>query len=498
MTTYILDNQNKRLVDKIAIDEYHLPSAVLIERAALSIYEAIKDKLDFHKHIYLFAGPGNNGADALALARLLYHDHYEVTCVLKDIVSDEAKRQFMIIQKLGLDIKDLEAITINKSDIIIDGLFGSGINKDINGEYQRMVEYINACEAYTISLDIPSGISATDGALPKTYVKADLVIMIDSLPLSKYKYPVMSAYREWRVIDIGFPEIIKEKLDRKVILIDDGYIKDHFPKRDQNANKGTYQKGLLIGGSKYMYGALSLATKAAYHSGIGTLTLYIPDSISDFMANRFDFAMQYPASSKDGYFDFQIKEDIENFIKDYDLIAIGNGMGRKEAAKEILRTVLKSDKRVIVDGDGLWLLKDEPELLKREALTILLPHLKEMSYLSALSIDKIKADPFKVLDDFVMEYPNVYVVLKSSFTIVKSFNETALLDRPNSALAKGGSGDVLCGITMGLLSQSEKIMDALESAVYVHNLTPLDNDPRYLMPEMMITNLAEVYKRING
>lgn len=498
MTTYILDNQNKRLVDKIAIDEYHLPSAVLIERAALSIYEAIKDKLAPHKHIYLFIGPGNNGADALALARLLNHDHYEVTCILKDIVSDEAKRQFMIIQKLDLDIKDLEAITINKSDIIIDGLFGSGINKDIKGEYQRMVEYINACEAYTISLDIPSVISATDGILPKTYVKADLVIMIDSLPLSKYKYPAALAYQECKTVDIGFPEVIKEKLDGKITLIDDGYIKDHFPKRDQNANKGTYQKGLLIGGSKYMYGALSLAAKAAYHSGIGTLTLYIPDSISDFMANRFDFAMQYPASSKDGYFDFQIKEDIENFIKDYDLIAIGNGMGRKEAAKEILRTVLKSDKRVIVDGDGLWLLKDEPELLKREAVTILLPHLKEMSYLSSLSIDKIKEDPFKVLDDFIMEYPNVYVVLKSSFTIVKSLNETALLDRPNSALAKGGSGDVLCGIVMGLLSQSDKIMDALESAVYVHNLTPSDTDPRYLTPEMMIANLDGVYKKINS
>ncbi len=489
---FIFDSESKAIIDHRVSEEFHIPSLISIENAAFSIFQAIQDKLSFKQRIVIIIGPGNNGADGIALTRILKIKDYRVAIhIATSHLSEDGQREYAMLEKLN--VEEIELSDVHKDDLIIDALFGNGIKGEIKSDYYYLVDYINDLKAYVIGIDIPSGISATSPLLPEKYIHNDLTVFIDSYPLSLFKYPSREAYNQYLLADINFPQSIKEEMSDKAIMIDSKIASSYLPQRDDEANKGTYKKALIIGGSIRMTGAIELAAKAALHSGIGTITLFIPKAI-DEIAKRINEVMYIVAPSYNGYFSDEAISLLKEEITKFDIIVIGNGMGRNEASKKLLEAVLKSDKTVIVDADALYNLKNCRHLLNRSNTTILTPHLKEFSYFTDFNIADIKEDPFKCLDTFIKEYPNVKVVLKSSFTIIKDNKETYVLNRPNSALAKGGSGDVLCGIILGLCANTDDYIKALVSASYVHSCSANEKyDPNYFTASGLIDELNNTY-----
>lgn len=286
----------------------------------------------------------------------------------------------------------------------------------------------------------------------------------------------------------------------KEIIIDERLASEYLPKRDNHGHKGNFGKGLLIGGSLKMAGAIALAAEACLHSGIGTLSLFVPRCLNDLSKRIFEAMYIFADSDEQGFFDTSAIKQLQEIINDYDYIAIGNGMGRSKVTVELVQVCLKSDKPLVIDADGIWCLKDQLDLLRRPHTTIITPHIKEFSYLTKLDVQTILSYEQKYLNDFLNTYPNTLVILKSHQTYIQDFENRYLLNKPNSALAKGGSGDVLCGIILALIAQSKgEYTKACVCASYVHAAcaNPI-YDPNYFTPSQMIEELNVVYKHLRN
>lgn len=278
--------------------------------------------------------------------------------------------------------------------------------------------------------------------------------------------------------------------------IKNSLIYDIFPKRDDRAHKGTYKKVLAIGGSKMMHGAIELLSDAAYRSGVGTLTVMIPDIIYPIFASRFDFAMiKTVKNDVDGFMVYD--KSIKGFAKAYDIITIGNGLGRNIDTMYILKDILALDKKVIVDADALYFIKDITTI---NAEVIYTPHIKEMSYMINSDVEDIIKDPIMAIDDFIVTHKNSTVILKSSSSIIKDKQDAYILNKPNSKLAKGGSGDILCGILAGMWAQGVDALSACILASYIHNEAAniTDKDPLSILPDDIIASLDLVYKKLRA
>lgn len=492
---YVLNSRDKSIVDQKSIIDHCIPSLISIENAAISIFNSIEKYLKNNQRVIVVAGPGNNGADGLALARILFVKGYDIyiNCNNKRL-SKDANVQLEILNSLNIPFVEIDQINCN--DIVIDALFGSGIKGEIDKEYHHIIDCINNSGSFVIGIDMPSGINASSNILPRHYVHNNLTIFIDSYPLSLFKYPSRNSYKDYILVDINFPQELKKDLKDKIRIINFDLASSCLVKRNDEANKGTYKKALLIGGSDQMAGAIYLAGKACLHSGVGTLTLFIPDCINA-IENRIPEAMYISAPSDNGYFNDEAIKKLQNIINNYDVIAIGNGMGRNKVNEELLKTVLNTDKTTIVDADAIYNLRKQKDLLVRKAETIITPHLKEFSYLNNIEVEKIKEDPFTYLDDFVKKYSNCTVVLKSSFTIIKNCTETYLLNKPNSALSKGGSGDVLCGIILGLIANLDDTVKAAIASTFIHNYAIDDNyNARCFSPELLIDGLNSAFNKL--
>lgn len=263
-----------------------------------------------------------------------------------------------------------------------------------------------------------------------------------------------------------------------------------FAQTNNNAHKGTYKKALMIGGSLAMPGAITLAAKACYRSGIGTLTLGIPDCIYNAICKDTHFAMKYVFDSKDGHIEYS--SDLENTINKYGLISCGNGMGITNQTEKIVEALVQSDKPLVLDADAITIISKHKEWLQRNAPTILTPHLGEFSRL----VDFNQGNLFELARNFSKNYPNTYTIIKSSFTTIAHDGDLSLFSHPNRALAKGGSGDVLCGMVTGLLGQLD-IIDACKLAVVLHNHCADDQiSDISLCPEDLIEAIPRTYAKL--
>lgn len=274
--------------------------------------------------------------------------------------------------------------------------------------------------------------------------------------------------------------------------------------RESHSHKGTFGKVLLVGGSFRMQGALNMATKACFHSGCGTLTLFTPLSSAQAIAAKNDLAMIIASpQDEEGYFAndaYLSLLDLEN----YRVIGCGNGMGTKESGLPLLEKIIASDALVVLDADGINLLaKYKEQLLAQIDLrtkpVIITPHLMEFSRLTGIEVSQIQKDPLAIVHAFCLQHPNLIVVLKSETTLIsQAQKQDYCINRPDSSLAKGGSGDVLCGIICGL---SAWIADPFHAAVlgaFVHNQAAVGAlSPVAFTPLDLIENLAQVFAKLD-
>jgi ADP-dependent NAD(P)H-hydrate dehydratase / NAD(P)H-hydrate epimerase len=461
-------------IDRYTIEQIGISEQSLMENAGQAAARVLLEQIKRSERVAVLAGTGNNGGDGFIIARVLKSYGYQTDLWLippKEKVKGAAKTALQIYENCGYEVKSYIgnekgfAEQLKNYDVIIDALLGIGVKGEVRAPYKEIIDEINKTDTCVVyAIDVPSGVSA-DGGMVHTAVQADMTITIQYPKLSAFTFPAADYYGELVTVDIGIPPIALEKNISLRQVWNEADVVRTLPKRKRSSHKGTYGKGLVIGGSRNMTGAVTMTAKAALRSGLGLLTMAIPDEIYGIVSAYMPEAMYFPCPSVQGHFTGEV--DFEKI--DIDAVAVGPGMGRTEGTKRIVETALQLDVPVVLDADALYFWKDYASIVnERKQATIVTPHPGEMARMLDVSIHDIEKDRFGIAKQFAVEY-GVYLVLKGPYTIVTTPDGKQYVNTTgNPALAKGGSGDVLTGMILAFIMQHANIQEAISNAVFVH------------------------------
>ncbi|MCU4154726.1 NAD(P)H-hydrate dehydratase [Carboxylicivirga sp. A043] len=459
-------------IDQYTIANEPIASIDLMERASLQFYKKFTH-LYPHGDVSVLVGPGNNGGDALAVARMLIQDGRAVQVYLIAPTEKLSKDGKMNLERLKL-IKDCvrflsseEQFTqISDEDIFIDGLFGSGLNRPLGGLAKNLVEYINDQDVEVISIDIPSGLFGEDNASNNL----DAIIMAEhtisfQFPKLAFLLPENENYvGEWHVVDIGLHPVIIKETQSDYCYTEVSHVKRLLKNHSRFAHKGHFGHALLLAGNYGKMGAAVLASRACLKTGVGLLTTHVPRLGYPIIQTAVPEAMTNIDRS-----DILISEFPD--VLAYSAIGIGPGIGIKPNTQTALRELLESldGKPIVLDADALNILSIDDELwglVPNNA--ILTPHPGEFDRLAGQSNSAFER--LQKAINFAKDM-EVTMVLKGAYTAVISseghcyFNSTG-----NYGMATAGSGDVLTGMLLSLLSQGYPPLEAARMGVYLHGL----------------------------
>lgn len=460
-------------IDKLTMQFEPIASIDLMERASLRATEWIMQNIGNDYPYYIFAGPGNNGGDALAIARILSWMRFNCTVFVASfghelkgdpkINLEQLKAQNKVPVK---EISTEEQIPeIPAGSIVIDGLFGSGLNKPIAGPAKQLVQKINQSGAKIISIDIPSGLFGENNTPNdlSAIVRATYTLTFQ-FPKISFLFPENEPFTgHWEVIPIGLHFRAIEQTESNSFFLSKEYISGKIKVRSKFSHKGTYGHALLIAGSYGKMGAAVLASKACLRSGVGLLTTHIPQRGYQIMQTATPETM-ISIDASDSVFS-EVPE-----LKPYTAVGIGPGLDKKSETQLALKKLLQEKpQKLVIDADGLNILSENQEwysLLPEN--TILTPHPKEFERLAGPS-----ANSFERLQkqlQFSQKY-HVIVICKGAHTCITLPNGRIFFNSSgNPGMATAGSGDVLTGIILGLLAQHYTPEDAALIGVFLHGM----------------------------
>jgi len=322
---------------------------------------------------------------------------------------------------------------------------------------------INAAEIKVISADIPSGSNGLTGE-GDISVRAHKTVTFGAIKRGLCFYPAREMSGEIIITDIGIPKSYFEEGDE---VMDDDIASRIITPRPKNAHKGTFGKAVLIGGSTGMTGAMCLAANAAARMGAGTVTLGVPKTLNQIFEIKLTEQMTYPLDDNgEGHILYSPK--VDRLIEMGDVIGVGPGLSRRECVTAVVRAVLLGEKPCVLDADALFAVSLFPNMLKNKSCeAVITPHLGEMARLTGLSASEIEKNQRDIALNYAREN-NVTVVLKSATTVVASpKGDVRIITRGCSSMAKGGSGDVLCGVITSLIGQGYSLFDAASLGAYI-------------------------------
>lgn len=464
---YVLTDEQMKACDSWTISQMGVPSLVLMERAALACVSTLHEEGFDLTRVLAVCGTGNNGADGAAAARILYLKGVNAEIYLAGDpakYSPDLKKQLEIAQNYGVTF--VHSPRFSEYTTIVDALFGIGLHRKLEGVFADAVRRINESSARVLSVDVPSGISGTTGAVLGTAVRADVTQTFAWEKRGLILYPGAEYAGNVRTADIGI--YLPKGEDPGCLLTEDSDIAKFYKKRQDWGNKGTFGKVLLLAGCDTMYGAAYLSASAALLSGAGMVKLHTSRANADALRISLPEAMLsfFPEVESE-------KAQLEAFAPGTawaDLIAAGPGLGTSSAARALVRELLTScAKPCVFDADALNIISECPDMLKqRKNFTVITPHIGEMARLTGRSAAQIKADPAACAGEFAAEY-GVVCVLKDARTVTAFPDGRIYLTASgNSGMATAGSGDVLTGIIAGMLSQSHACENDVPAAVHFH------------------------------
>lgn len=467
-------------IDRISIDEFGIPASVLMNNAGKSVAGFIKEKFT-DKKIIIFCGTGNNGGDGFTAAYYLANTGTIPDIYLagkKDKVSETSKIFLNLCEKINIpvteiDTVDMSSITITPGSIVVDAILGTGLSSEPRGIPAGCIKLINGSGSITVSIDIPSGLTA-DGEKPSwECIKADFTITIGLPKIALATYPCKSFCGELIIQDIGFPAVLTTNEKLKVTLINDSLFKT-FNLRDSqpDVHKGDRGYTMLIGGFTNMEGAAILTASALFNTGCGLLTIATEAKSREIIAGKIPEAMTF--SIPDDPESPQLIEIIKS--KKIKTLIIGPGLGRTDYSEKIFINVIKSltsteISRVLIDGDGLYHLADYiiKEKLPDNIDFIITPHFMEASRLLKKDIDQIKNNRLKSCKELAL-HTGCVAVLKGPATVVSDGDISFINTTGNNGLATAGSGDVLSGIIGSMINRDITAIEAASAGVYIHGL----------------------------
>lgn len=468
----VVNVSQMRELEQIAIEEYGVPSLLLMENAAAGFVSALQSETGpvSGKKIHIFCGRGNNGGDGFAIARMLHNLNADVSITLlfdETTAAGDAKINLEIVKKMGIPFS--ESTQCLNCDIIVDAIFGTGFHGETEGTAKTCIDLINESTAYTASVDIPSGVAADTGRASASSVYADLCVTFAALKPGHLLFPGRAHFKKLIKTDISVPIQVINQLQSGYDVIDKSKAK-LIPERKANSHKGSFGKALAFVGSLGMSGAAVLSSSAVLKSGAGMATAAVPETALNTVASHLTSVMTLPLPCENGVLTENAAELLLEKLKHQDVLLAGCGIGTSEAAKKtIYRLVTENEKPMVLDADGLNAVSACPEILSRKKCELILtPHLVEFSRLTGLSVSEIKENPISAARTFALKY-QVTLVLKDAVTVVVGKTGTVFVSPcSNSGLATAGSGDVLAGIITGLLAQGAKPEDAAVCGVYIH------------------------------
>jgi ADP-dependent NAD(P)H-hydrate dehydratase / NAD(P)H-hydrate epimerase len=466
----LLTSQVKE-ADAYTIANEPVSSIDLMERAAKQCSSWLTIKFTKENNFKIFAGPGNNGGDGLAIARHLLENGYQVQVFCLNSgskVTPDFRINLEHLQSLKNEILYISGIKdvpiISKDDIVIDALFGSGLTRPLIDFPAELIEYIHKSEATVVSIDIPSGLFGEENSLKsEAIIKADYTLTFE-FPFLSFFFPENAGFvGEFVVLPIGLHKDYIDKADSSYHFIEKNDIKSGFHTRKKFSHKGDYGHALLISGSLGKMGAAVLASKACLRTGVGLHTTHIPKAGNMILQTACPEAML----SLDPHDEMCTKLPDLN---QYKAIGIGPGLGQNPATAALIKKLLEKTKvPLVIDADGINLIAANKEILAALPSNIVFtPHPKEFERLVGTAENHFKRNKLQL--EFSKKYDAI-VVLKGAYTAISCpdgfcyFNPSG-----NPGMATGGSGDVLTGIILSLLAQGYSPKDAAIIGVYLHGL----------------------------
>ncbi len=470
----ILDVREMKEFDKKATEVLGIKEEILMENASIDTYSILRREKNLDKeNILIVVGSGNNGGDGLALGRKLFSSNYKVNILFaggRDNYSHSARNNYEIIKRMGIktylyeDIKE-EYDFYNRYSLIIDGIFGISLDREIEGDYFDIIKGINDSRAYVVSLDIPSGIDSNKGNIMGICVEADMTVAYGSLKLGH----LLGAGRENSgkiyLSKISIPDNLHKEDGIELNL------PKPLPKRNNASHKGNFGNILFVGGGAKYYGAPYFNSVAFLKSGGGYSRLACPHTIVKSLGVKANEVVYYPMKeSTNGNLSIENLKQILDFSKNMRLVALGGGFSLEEESQRLAQILIsKLECPILVDADGITALSEKMDLLyMRKHPTILTPHLGEMSKLTGLSVEDISKNIVEVAREFAKKY-RVILVLKDHKTVIAYPNGSCKInDSGNSVLAVAGSGDILTGIIAGQFALGHTLEEACSAGVFIH------------------------------
>ncbi len=469
----IFSSEKVREIDAYTIKNEPIESIDLMERAATALFNWFIKHFERSGNVLVFAGPGNNGGDGLALSRMLAGAGYRVKVFYLAFSSKTSKdwsinRDRLVKQDKAeyneiREIRDLPLI--RPDDIIIDSIFGSGLTRPAEGLPGQVISKINEAEVKVVSVDIPSGLFGEDNTDNNmdTIIRADYTLTLQFPKVSFFFAENQHFVGKFSVLPIGLhPAKISSTLT-DYNIIDSSFVAGILQNRNKFDHKGHYGHGLMIAGSCGKAGAAVLASHAALRTGIGLLTAHVPRPVAEIIHIALPEAMVQCDQS-----DLMVTEIPDPGI--YDALGIGPGLGTKPNTRKGLRDLLEKYKGpLVVDADALNIISSEEDLL--ELLTedmVLTPHPGEFRRLTGS--DEKEFARLVRQQEFSKKYKCVIVLKGAHSSVSLSDGRVWFNSTGNPGMATAGSGDVLTGMILSLLAQGYKPSEAAIAAVYIHGL----------------------------
>jgi len=445
------------LLDQSATEDYGLSTTILIEKAGHALFERfekifLQNKWTKNSRIGIWCGSGNNGADGQVMAHLLREKNYSV----------------QVLQGVNWNPEEYE--------IIIDALFGVGLNRPVEGEILKQITRLNRAQKKVIAVDIPSGLDANTGMVLGKAIKAQVTLSI--APLKPGLFLNEGPLQAGKIVsvDIGFPKELVANKANKVFLIGAPSAKKLLPTRSWTANKTHFGHLLVIAGSPGMEGAAQLVCEAAARMGCGYVTLC---SASKEIAKK----------ARPDFLRLSLPDFFNSDLKKYSGVVVGPGLGVNAQTGKILEHLLKHHSRVVVDADALTVIAQTNQSLLPDTW-ILTPHAGELSRILGIPAKEIEKDRLKSVE-IAQTSLKALVLLKGFRTVLRNSGKTYIVGSGNVALAKAGSGDVLAGFIGSLMAQGLSPVKSAALGAYLHGRIADDwlrreRSPRTLMASDLV------------
>lgn len=494
-------------LDAYTIAHEPISSINLMERAAKAVTAAIMRRWGPETPVIVFAGPGNNGGDALAVARLLAEERYDVTAFLFNIKNNltadcttnkkrlhESRR----IKRFVEVTDEFDPPELEEGMLVIDGLFGSGLNKPLAGGFASLVKYINASGCQVASIDLPSGLMAEDNTynIAANIVKADVTLTLQMRKLCMYLADCQKYLGEVEVLNIGLSEEWQKLTTTQLNIVSEAGIRPLLKSRSPYAHKGSMGHALIIAGSYGMAGAATMAVKACLRAGVGKVTAHIPLRNYDIMQLSVPEAIVHMDKDECCFSEAVSTET-------YNAVGIGPGIGQRDTtAIALISQIRRTQCPIVLDADALNILCMRRAWMQQLPQGVILtPHPKEFDRMEGGDSSSDYERLSKARE--MAQRMKAYILLKGHHTALCQPDGSVIFNSTgNAGMATAGSGDVLTGIITGLLAQGYSQAEAALIGAYLHGLAgdiaAEEKGEEGLIATDIIDALPKAFKRLRG